>query len=71
MTAVHPAFWLWHTSGCSPAGLVRGAALGFVLLIVAAVGISALYLAKSALGINVFPGHAPLLHTALYTLVWG
>lgn len=71
MTAVQPAFWLRPICSASFAGLMRGAALGLGLFIVAAGCISALYLVKSALGINVFPGHSPLLHAALYALVWG
>ena len=30
-----------------------------------------LYVVKSALGINILPGHVPLLHAALYPLVRG
>ena len=71
MMAAYSVFWLRPVCSASVAGLVRGAALGLGLFIVAAGCVSALYLAKSALGINVFPGHAPLLHAALYTLVWG
>lgn len=43
----------------------------FALAVLAAGGIAALYLLKSALGINIFPGHAPLLHAILYPLVHG
>ena len=71
MMATYSVFWLRPVGSASVAGLVRGAALGLGLLIVAAGSVSAVYIAKSALGINVFPGHAPLLHAALYTLVWG
>jgi hypothetical protein len=48
-------------------GFASALILGAGLIVLAA----AVYLLKSALGINVFSGHSPLLHAALYPLVRG
>jgi hypothetical protein len=51
----------------------NGATL-LTLLVAAVLGIIALctlYLLKSALGINVFAGHLPVLHALLYPIVRG
>ena len=55
----------------SLADAARILGLAVVACTVFAAGICALYLVKSALGINIFSGHSPLLHAALYPLVHG
>ncbi len=50
---------------------VRGLGSAAAAVMVLTITVVLIYLVKSALGINIFPGHSPLLHAALYTLVQG
>ncbi|MEQ1576440.1 MAG: hypothetical protein ABL894_02200 [Hyphomicrobium sp.] len=58
-------------SAQSLAAKARGAIISLAAGCCGLAGVAALYLVKSALGINIFPGHSPLLHAALYPLVHG
>jgi hypothetical protein len=58
-------------SGLQLDQLARTLALAVVGVVLAAGLLAGLYLVKAALGINVFSGHVPLLHTTLYPLVRG
>ncbi len=49
----------------------RFVAMGTLAAATIIMAVCALYLAKSALGINIFPGHSPLLHAAFYPFVRG
>lgn len=68
-SAISPAFDA--NSGALLAGRARLVGRGLAVLALLAAAVVGLYLVKSALGINVFPGHSPLLHAALYPLVRG
>lgn len=65
---------MYPDSAVSSAQRTRGYSqpiASLALTIVAICGIGGLYLVKSALGINIFPGHAPILHAMLYPLIHG
>lgn len=68
-SAASPTFEDYTSS--SLAGSARAIGRAFAVLALLLAAIIGLYLIKSALGINVFSGHSPLLHAALYPLVRG
>jgi hypothetical protein len=58
-------------SGAPRAAFARVAGWALAVMALLLAGVVGLYLIKSALGINVFAGHSPLLHAKLYPLVRG